>query len=156
MRIKFGRKSRVFVASLSFGLLPLTPIANFPAKAATSITFENTSPEKVVLGALASRSQNGQLTKSGSAAPFTMTGTDSRSLTSYQFTTDVSYINSARLRESDERSPSGGGSLSSYQKTVATVDSKSNTIQLYSNGTIEEPPPLGLLSSDSLKRAELM
>ena len=68
-----------------------------------------------------------------------MTGTDARTLTSYQYTTDVSYASGAQQRESDERNPSGGN-LSTYTRTVATVDSKANTIQLLSSGTIDRNP----------------
>lgn len=142
MRLGLKRVSSAVIFSLGFSLIQISPFSSTLASAApTTITFENTSPAKVVLGALASRSQNGQLNKSGSAAPYTMTGTDSRSLTSYQYTTDKSYTPGAQQRESDERTPSNAGSnLSTYTKTVATVDSKANTIQLLSRGNIVNYP----------------
>jgi hypothetical protein len=140
MRISTKRITGLLVLLISFGFLPLSEFAGVPSNAApTTITFEATTAGKVVLGTLASRSQNGQLNKSGSAAPFTMTGTDARTLTSYQYTTDVSYASGAQQRESDERNPSGGN-LSTYTRTVATVDSKANTIQLLSSGTIDRNP----------------
>ena len=140
MLLSVKRVSRNIALASSLSLIPLMPISVSPAIAApTTITFESTAAGKVVLGTLASRSRNGQLNKSGSAAPFTMTGTDSRSLTTYQYTTDVSYLEAARLRESDERNPFGGN-LSTYTRTVSTVDSKANTIQLVSSGTIDRNP----------------
>lgn len=106
--------------------------------------MESTTAAYVDLGTLASRSRNGQLTKSGSTAPYTMTGTDARSLTTYQYTTDQNYGVSHRycsncaqqLRESDVRATVS----MTYRRTVATVDSKSNVIELYNSGQIAHNP----------------
>jgi outer membrane protein OmpA-like peptidoglycan-associated protein len=149
MRFGLKRVSRAVVLALSISLLPLVPfVSTFvstSAKAApTEITMEPTTAGIVNLGVLASRSRNGQLTKSGSTAPFTMTGTDARSLTTYQYTTDQNYgvahrycqNCAAQLRESDVRTTVS----MTYQRNVATVDGKSTVIELRNQGQIVANP----------------
>lgn len=136
-----GRKliAVLIVSTASLALLPVSPFSSTTANASTPppIVFEPTSPVRVVLGALASRSQNGQLVKSGSVNPFTMTGTDARSITSYQYQTDVNYnMAGAQGRESDERTPSS----SSYSRDVGTFFTKANAIKLKSDGVIPTQP----------------
>jgi outer membrane protein OmpA-like peptidoglycan-associated protein len=148
MRISTKRIASLLSLAIGFGLLPITPFASTPAKAApTAIAMENTTAAIVNLGTLASRSRNGQLTKSGSTAPYTMTGTDARSLTTYQYTTDQNYGVShryctncaAQLRESDVRTTSS----MSYQRNVGTVDGKASVIELYNSGQIVSTPTGG-------------
>jgi outer membrane protein OmpA-like peptidoglycan-associated protein len=153
MRLGLKRVSRAVVLALGFSLFPITPITLIPANALpTEITFETTAADKVVLGALATRSRNGQLNKSGSTSPYTMTGTDSATATTYQYTTDANYGVShsycsgcaAQVRESDERTPSNAGAkLSTYTRTVSTVDGRANTVQLFSQGQITYYPTIG-------------
>ena len=58
---------------LGISLLPITTIAVTPASAAlTTILFEDVQANNVILGVLASRSQNAQLSRSGAASPYTM------------------------------------------------------------------------------------
>ena len=130
MRIDIKRISSLLAVTLSLGLLPLIYFASTPVQAAapTQIALESTDAGYVDLGVLASRSRNGQLTKSGTTAPYTMTGTDARTLTTYQYTTDQDYGTShrqctncaAQLRESDVRTRTSV----SYSRNVATVDGK--------------------------------
>lgn len=146
MRIDIKQISVLLVLSLGFGLLPTTQFASFTANATTptAISMENTSAAYVDLGTLASRSRNGQLTKSGTTAPYTMTGTDARTLTTYQYETDQNYGTAhryctncpAQLRESDVRTVSS----MTYRKTVATVDGKANVIELNLSGQIVQNP----------------
>lgn len=146
MLFAFKRVSGALVFTLGLTLLPLTYFATVSASAAapTTIAMEPTTAAYVDLGTLASRSRNGQLTKSGTTAPYTMTGTDARTLTTYQYTTDQNYGVShrycsncaAQLRESDVRTVSS----MSYRKTVATVDSKAGVIELNLSGGIVQNP----------------
>ncbi|CAN2169579.1 Fibronectin type III [Candidatus Nanopelagicaceae bacterium] len=110
------------------------------SKAVTSIEFESLSPALVVLGSLASRSQNKQLTKSGAAVPYTMTGRDGITNLTYQYQTDQNYSTAATLRESDERPGStcvAGSGIGSYSGTTTGTDTgKTGVIQLTSSGQV--------------------
>ena len=110
------------------------------SKAATPITFEPLSPGLVILGALASRSQNKQLTKSGVSVPYTMTGRDGITNQTYQYQTDQNYSTTATLRESDERpgnSCAAGSGIGSYSGTTTGTDTgKTGVIQLTSSGQV--------------------
>lgn len=139
---------------IALTLLPLFSLNSNVAKAAApvAITFESTTAGRVILGDLASRSRNGQLNKSGSASPYTMTGTDARTTSTYQYTTDANYGTfhssctncAAQLRESDERAGTGtAGSVGSYTRTVGNVDSFSGVLQLALSGSITRVPTIG-------------
>ena len=150
MRRNLARLSSLLALSIGFGLLPLSPFAIVSANATTpaTITFEETTPGRVTLGELASRSQSKQISMSGSAAPYTMTGTDSRSLATYQIQTDRNYSGDYRLRESDERTPTS----ESYGRTVGAYFGKSNVIRLDSYGVIPSSPA-GFFASNERTRA---
>jgi len=110
------------------------------SRALTAIEFEPLTPNLVILGSLASRSQNKQLTKSGAAVPYTMTGRDGISNQTYQYQTDQNYSTAATLRESDERPGStcvAGSGIGSYSGTTTGTDTgKTGVIQLTSSGQV--------------------
>jgi hypothetical protein len=136
----FGSRwiSSLLIFTLSFGLL--TTVEAPQSKAVTSIEFEALSPGLVILGSLASRSQNKQLTKSGAAVPYTMTGRDGITNLTYQYQTDQNYSTTATLRESDERPGSScvaGSGIGSYSGTTSGTDTgKTGVIQLTSTGNV--------------------
>jgi hypothetical protein len=145
MRLGHKRVTRAVVLALGFSVLQLVPHVSTSAIATpTAITLESTAAGFLNLGVLASRSRNGQLTQSGTVAPYTMTGTDARSLTTYQYTTDQNYksghrygTSPAQMRESDIRTVTSA----TYNRTVSTVDSKSNvTTLILTSGQIASNP----------------
>ena len=130
--------SSLLILVVSLGMLSTVEVPN--SQAATAITFEPFSPGLVVLGSLASRSQNKQLTKSGAAVPYTMTGRDGITNQTYQYQTDQNYASTATLRESDERPGSTcvvGSGIGSYSGTTSGTDTgKTGVIQLTSSGQV--------------------
>jgi hypothetical protein len=97
----------------------------------SNITQSNANSLGIKLGPLASRSQAKEwVSFSGSAAPYTVVGIDSRSNQEYTFQTSVEYSRLSR-KESDER----GFSSFTFSRTLNhTYDSRSNVIYLRSNG----------------------
>lgn len=152
----------VFLILSGMFSIPTRPLINeaVASVAARTVNLEATTAGRVTMGDLASRSLNKQLTKSGVAAPFTMTGTDNRIVGSdktYQYLTDANYGLStgsghsscqtgasfegtrgciAQLRESDERAAPGAFT---YERTTGIEGARSYT-QLYSNGNINRTP----------------
>ncbi len=117
--------------ALAFSAIVLGTAA--PSAAAVEhIQFEAPNNSRVVLGALATRSQRKPVTISG-IGPYTVRGTDSLTGDPYEFVTDVNY-NASNLgwqRESDERALSAGATWNST--TNATVLGRSGVMQLSSN-----------------------
>lgn len=152
--------ARLLVISLGFALIPISPIATTPAHAAlTSITFESVLQNVVVLGTLASRSQNAQLSRSGASSPYTMSGLATASRGAYSYQTDAPYgqtsgtghsgcsVNSystrgclTQLRESDERTNS---SVTFSGNKTGTDTGKTNIIDLTQDGNIVGTPTGG-------------
>ena len=100
------------------------------------------SSSAVNLGVLSSRTKQKQLVKSGTGT-YTMTGTDSRSGRTYQFTTLQNYISPQTLREGDDRTGLSGNSLSYFRTFPTSLSdaagvSKSNVTRLRSIGTINQ------------------
>lgn len=152
----------VFLILSGIFAMPTRPLVSgaVASVAASTVNLEATTAGRVIMGDLASRSLNKQLTKSGVAAPFTMTGSDNRIVGSdktYQYLTDANYGLStgsghsgcdtggsfegergciAQLRESDERAASGAFT---YQRTTGT-DGARSYVQLSSNGSIITTP----------------
>ena len=94
----------------------------------------------LTLGELASRSQRSPVVRTTSA-PFTTTGTDSRSNEAYSFVSDSNYGNSgAYAYESDERTRSGGWS---FTRTTGSTQGRSNVITLNSGGNCNSTPDGG-------------
>jgi flagellar motor protein MotB len=162
MRIDIKRISSLLVLTVAFGLLPVTPFSSVRASGAlTSIEFENVLPNRVVLGALASRSQNAQLSRSGSANPFTMSALATGERGAYEYLTDAPYgqplgttghsgcqpgIYGTRgcltqLRESDERANSN---VTFSGNKTGTDGSKTGIIDLTQNGSIARIPTGGM------------
>jgi hypothetical protein len=97
-----------------------------------SPVFESTAAAKVTLGSLASRTQCAVLGKQG-IGPYTMTGTDATSNSSYSYVTDKNYTQTAQLYEGQE-SPTQ--TLSYTTSTGQTYDGRSGVISLSSQGQI--------------------
>jgi len=157
----FKRASRALVLALGLSLLQLTPISVTPAKAAlTTITFENVQQNIVVLGSLASRSQNAQLSRSGAGSPYTMSGLATANRGAYSYQTDAPYgqttgsghsfctVNNygnrgclTQLRESDERANS---SVSFSGNKTGTDTGKTEIMDLTQIGDVQQTPTGGL------------
>ena len=115
-----------------------------------TISLEPVQNQHVVLGTLASRTQAGRtgtssttlpnpltpgwVSISGSSAPYTMSGVDSRSGEPYTFQTDYPYVSTREQwrKEGDERSLSGTWTFNS---TLTTHSGRSSALQLNSSGS---------------------
>ena len=170
MHLGVKRASRVLVAILGLSLLPLTPIAPTPAKAAlTTINFESVQQNIVVLGSLATRSLNAQLSRSGSGSPYTMSGLATANRGAYNYQTDAPYgqtsgsghsgcqVNTygergclTQLRESDERANS---SVSFSGNKTGTDTGKTGIMDLTQLGTIN-PTPTGGRGANRMANGE--
>lgn len=146
MPLQFERQTLTRISMLSIASLLASGMTLFvmpvePANAATTLELEAPSNTRVVLGSLASRSQRKVLVKSGAAAPFTYTGTDSTTGNSYQFQSDRNY-SSAGLRESDERPGTNNSpTMSSYTSaTNQTFQSKTGVLRMANSGNIAANP----------------
>ena len=125
-------KSAALMAVLSVFLLLLSIFGiAAPARALTPV-FESTAAAKVTLGSLASRTQCTVLSKQG-LGPYTMTGTDATSGSSYSYVTDKNYTQTAQLYEGQE-SPTQA--LSYTTSTGQTYDGRSGVISLSSQGQL--------------------
>ena len=164
MRIDIKRISLAVAIVLGLSLIPISPFSATPARAAlTTITFENVAQNVVILGALASRSQNAQLSRSGAGAPYTMSGLATASRGAYSYQTDAPYGQTSspahsgctlntyasrgcltQLRESDERTNS---SVTFTGNKVGTDGAKSGIIDLTQDGNIVGTPTGGLSSN---------
>jgi len=102
-----------------------------PVKALSPV-FESTAAAKVTLGSLASRTQCAVLGKQG-IGPYTMTGTDASSNSSYSYVTDKNYTQTEQLYEGQE-SPTQ--TLSYTTSTGQTYSGRSGVIRLQSSGQI--------------------
>jgi hypothetical protein len=123
-------------------LVPLSALQTPANATTTSIALELNSgsygtPQKVLLGSLASRIwfyklHFKQLTKSSGGSPYTMTGTDSRSGSTYQYLTRQNYTNTQQLRESYDLTSSGSVSLDvqGSQSTSGSISSRSGVFRL--------------------------
>jgi hypothetical protein len=109
----------------------LSGTRNVALAAPITLTFEPVVNQRVGLGALASRTQCGPLTKQG-VGPFTMSGTDARSGAPYSYTTNGSYTNAQQLREADETSTT----ISYTSATNQSILSRTGILELSSSGTI--------------------
>ena len=125
---KFRRVSAFIVPLVLLALF--VPFAS-PAKALTPV-FESTAAAKVTLGSLASRTQCTALGKQG-LGPYTMTGTDATSNSSYSYVTDKNYTREQQLYEGQEASTQN---LSYTTSTGQTYSGRSGVIRLFSSGSI--------------------
>jgi len=165
------RVSRALVAILGLSLLPLTPVAFTPAKAAlTTITFENVLQNLVVLGPLASRSQNAQLSRSGASSPYTMSGLANDNRGAYSYQTDAPYGQTSgtfghssctsnnygsrgcltQLRESDERA---NNNVTFTGSKTGTDLGKTGIMDLSQSGQIN-PTPTGGRGTNQMANGE--
>lgn len=164
MRIEIKRISSLLVLAVAFGLLPMTPFSIVRASGAVpTITFEDVLQNRVVLGALASRSQNAGLSRSGSGAPYTMSALANDARGAYSYQTDAPYGQTAnpvhsnctvntygtrgcltQLRESDERQNGSSGPVVFSGNTSGTDSGKSGIIDLTQVGNIQSTPTGGL------------
>lgn len=138
-----ARSWRRLIVTALVGALALSSVVVLdapPADAAVqAIAFEAPNNNRVVLGALASRSQKKPVSISG-IGPYTIRGTDSATQEPYEFTTDYNYAasTSAWTRESDERAPSSGQFTSNFNATFAGrsgVRQMSSNLQCPGNST---------------------
>ena len=102
-----------------------------PVKALSPV-FESTAAAKVTLGSLASRTQCSVLGKQG-IGPYTMTGTDATSNSSYSYVTDKNYTREQQLYEGQEATTQN---LSYSTSTGETYGGRSGVIRLFSSGII--------------------
>ena len=102
-----------------------------PVRALTPV-FESTAAAQVTLGSLASRTQCTALGKQG-LGPYTMTGTDATSNSSYSYVTDKNYTNTAQLYEGQEATTQN---LSYTTSTGQTYSGRNGVIRLFSSGSI--------------------
>jgi len=102
-----------------------------PVKALSPV-FESTAAAKVTLGSLASRTQCAVLGKQG-IGPYTMTGTDATSNSSYSYVTDKNYTREQQLYEGQEATTQN---LSYSTSTGEAYGGRSGVIRLFSSGTI--------------------
>lgn len=138
----------------------LTPFMQSVSAATTPISFESIRTNIVTLGELASRSKNAQLTRSGAAAPYTMSSLATSYRGAYEYQTDAPYgattgtghssctVNAystrgclTQLRESDERANSN---VTTSGTKSGTDGSKTDIIQLTQSGNIQGTPTGGL------------
>ena len=126
MRIRKG----AWILAPAFLISMFVPMAT-PAQALSPV-FESTAAAKVTLGSLASRTQCTALGKQG-IGPYTMTGTDATSNSSYSYVTDKNYTQTAQLYEGQE-SPTQ--TLSYTTSTGQTYDGRSGVISLSSQGQL--------------------
>ena len=124
---KFRRVSAFIVPLILLALF--VPVA--PVKALSPV-FESTGAAKVTLGSLASRTQCTALGKQG-IGPYTMTGTDATSNSSYSYVTDKDYTQTAQLYEGQESTTQN---LSYSTSTGQTYGGRSGVIRLFSSGII--------------------
>lgn len=126
----------MLVASVAV-LIGLPGWAGQPAEASAGgielIAFEAPINERVILGPLASRTQRKSVSIGGIAAPYQVTGTDSRTNQAYSFFTDFFYNPSSHVawgREGDERS------LSDVFRSSAgyvNIDGRTNVLRMWSD-----------------------
>ena len=130
-RRRFNKPAAIMaVPSVFFLLLSIFGFSS-PAQALSPV-FESTAAAKVTLGSLASRTQCAVLGKQG-IGPYTMTGTDATSNSSYSYVTDKNYTQTAQLYEGQE-SPT---QTLSYTTSIGqTYDGRSGVISLYSKGQL--------------------
>ena len=134
MKIRRRRvnKSAIIMAVPSVFFLFLSIFGfSAPAKALTPV-FESTAAAQVTLGSLASRTQCTALGKQG-LGPYTMTGTDATSNSSYSYVTDKNYTQTAQLYEGQEATTQY---LSYSTSTGQTYSGRSGVIRLVSSGQI--------------------
>ena len=132
MRRRINKPAAIMAVPSVFFLL--LSIFGFSAPAqALSPVFESTAAAKVTLGSLASRTQCAVLGKQG-IGPYTMTGTDATSNSSYSYVTNKDYASgTAQLYEGQE---SPAQALSYTTSTGQTYSGRSGVIQLVSQGYI--------------------
>ncbi len=154
-RLKFW----ILALNLSFIISHLSWFTAPANSTLTSIAFEDVRQNHVVLGELASRSRNAQLTRSGSSSPFTMSALATTYRGAYDYQTDAPYgatsgtghssctVNSystrgclVQLRESDERANS---SVTFSGTKTGTDTNKTNIIDLSQTGSIVQTPTGG-------------
>jgi hypothetical protein len=102
-----------------------------PVKALSPV-FESTAAARVTLGSLASRTQCTALGKQG-IGPYTMTGTDATSNSSYSYVTDKNYTREQQLYEGQEATTQN---LSYSTSTGQAYGGRSGVIRLFSSGII--------------------
>ena len=130
-RRRFNKPAAIMaVPSVFFLLLSIFGFSS-PVQALTPV-FESTAAAKVTLGSLASRTQCKVLGKQG-IGPYTMTGTDSASNSSYSYVTDKDYTREQQLYEGQEATTQN---LSYSTSTGEAYGGRSGVIRLFSSGTI--------------------
>ncbi len=139
--------------ALSGALLAILLLAALAPRAeanggSLSLTFEDGTADRIVLGDLASRSQSKPISVGGAAGSgvYTVVGTDSRTGELYTYLTDVAYQEGdpGEQRESDERSTDGFSfdrSVTNY--TDIEEASRDDVLYLYSDGDCQEIPDGG-------------
>ena len=130
-RRRFNKPAAVMAVPSVFFLLLSIFGFSAPAKALTPV-FESTAAAKVTLGSLASRTQCAALGKQG-IGPYTMTGTDATSNSSYSYVTDKDYTREQQLYEGQEAATQN---LSYTTSTGQTYGGRSGVIRLQSSGQI--------------------
>lgn len=162
MSSKSVTTKRIFIAkAVALTLLSSAIPTNMqPARAAlTSIAFESVQQNIVVLGDLASRSKNAQLSRSGASSPYTMSALSTSYRGAYDYPTDAPYGATSgtghsgcqvnvygtrgcltQLRESDERANS---SVTFSGNTTGTDTGKTGIIDLTQLGNVVGTPTGG-------------
>ena len=128
---RFNKSAVIMAIPAVFFLLLSIFGFSAPVRALTPV-FESTAAAKVTLGSLASRTQCTALGKQG-IGPYTMTGTDATSNSSYSYVTDKNYTQTAQLYEGQE-SPTQN--LSYSTSTGESYGGRSGVIRLFSSGII--------------------
>ena len=132
LKYAFTRKAAwIFVPLFLIGSF-VPPVGSATPARALSPVFESTAAAKVTLGSLASRTQCAVLGKQG-IGPYTMTGTDATSNSSYSYVTDKNYTREQQLYEGQEATTQY---LSYSTSTGEAYDGRSGVIRLFSSGSI--------------------
>ena len=132
LKYAFTRKAAwIFVPLFLIGSF-VPPVGSATPARALSPVFESTAAAKVTLGSLASRTQCAVLGKQG-IGPYTMTGTDATSNSSYSYVTDKNYTREQQLYEGQEVTTQY---LSYSTSTGEAYDGRSGVIRLFSSGSI--------------------
>jgi hypothetical protein len=137
LNIRAASKGTVLVLLASF-ISVMVQVPAPQASATTALTYDfslSSTSSIVVLGDLASRSKGQQLTKSGTAAPYTYTGIDARSSASYTYQSRANYTG-VQLFESDERVATPNPTSGTFSVADNISHEGKTTLRLTSNGNI--------------------
>lgn len=146
---------------LGISLLPITTIAVTPASAApTTILFEDVQANNVILGVLASRSQNAQLSRSGAASPYTMSALATAGRGAYSYQTDSLYGKTQTPPPTDKWTGHGGCGVNEYSAVGCLTQlresderpnsTSANKIGFSGNKTGTDTPKTGIIQLNTL------